>query len=992
MYDRADVPRVARRQTESLPGRNPEDGVRRAVGRVRKVLTAFRPGLPLDSGVLRTALNTTLPQPESEAERLFALGWLSWLDGAFAEAEPWLVKALDLAREANAWCQLAESAYWLARVRVRLERSDAVSAFEGVLRQLGGSPQATAWFVDLLWRSGRVDRAEHVWKSMRGNKRVSTCAEGPVLEARSLLRRGELGGAIKVLVECQPANGVVWVERLLLLAWAEAAQGRRDKAEELLKRVENCPYPRPALESWRRAVSGAEAALPPFVPVALRDLERGCRALAEARTKDAVAAFRAALGSAPALPFARYALACLGHDNFTEILAAQPGPFLAVRCRLWLALERFRLRQGTPTEWLETLKREGRLGFVPGRKVEHFRRLAQILCEPPDAEALRGLVEQQDLCKPAERRNFVRAAVEVAQRLPGTQAKPLLSSWSKWDRIAGEDDLLRFVGRTALRMTLQETETANTAALLAAEPALQPAAELFNAAGSSADDESWRERVRGAQSSPRLRPLAQALLLHEAARRGDADAVAALLEDVEAWRGFRPGPPRFVIGALQHPCAAHPAHAAMRRALVRWLPLWDSASLGTAGSALAAYAGLAAVPASSAEAPPGVPLAPWLLHQAARAVGRDDFAEALARVRRAQAADPDWATAPDGAVVRDALPELERHALAQAIAGAVREGQAAAAPARLLTDLVDLIRCQAAGDAILRAALQGDRAAIHSAFDALARSDLPPRLAHHLALLAMRSGEALDDTDETAAAESHWRRSWTAWLYFLAAPADRDGPASREAAHLILDALLATHRARINELLARNAVDAARRHWGLVQELPSLAARHADALRGDLERRVERFRDELASDYLVSTREAKRYGDIPEGWRADYEKGLGQLRRLLSLDPQNVRLLTALVEVCGDWFLDLYNTEDRERLAETVSRFTPFAQQLVRLVDGRPGDLTARAGLSEFFKFRGFVAPGRADRVALFREALRLNPGNDNVRDLLRSLGEDITG
>ena len=30
MYDRADVPRVARRQTESLPGRNPEDGVRRA--------------------------------------------------------------------------------------------------------------------------------------------------------------------------------------------------------------------------------------------------------------------------------------------------------------------------------------------------------------------------------------------------------------------------------------------------------------------------------------------------------------------------------------------------------------------------------------------------------------------------------------------------------------------------------------------------------------------------------------------------------------------------------------------------------------------------------------------------------------------------------------------------------------------------------------------------------------------------------------------------
>ena len=50
-----------------------------------------------------------------------------------------------------------------------------------------------------------------------------------------------------------------------------------------------------------------------------------------------------------------------------------------------------------------------------------------------------------------------------------------------------------------------------------------------------------------------------------------------------------------------------------------------------------------------------------------------------------------------------------------------------------------------------------------------------------------------------------------------------------------------------------------------------------------------------------------RYGDVPEGWHADYEKGLSHLRRLLSLDRDNVRLLTAVVEVCGDWFLDLYN-------------------------------------------------------------------------------------
>ncbi len=991
MYHGAEIPRVARRQDESLPGRCPDEAARRALERVRKVLTAFRPGMPFDAGLLRAALNTARPEPEAEAERLFALGWLSWLDGALAEAEPSLVKAVDFARQANASAQLAEAAYWLARVRLRLESSDAVSAFETVLRQLGGSPQATAWFVDLLWRSGRVDRAEQVWKSVRGNKRVSACAEGPLLEARSLLRRGEFGDAVKALVEYQPANGAVWVERLLLLAWAEAAQGRGDKAQEFLKRVEGLPYPRHALNTWRQAVSGSNTVAPEFIPVALRDLERGYHALAEGRTADAVEAFRTALGHAAALPFARYALARLGHDSFAESLAAHPGLFLAVRCRVWLALERFRQRQGTPAEWLETLRRECRLGFVPGREVEHFRRVAETLCGPPDVEALRQLVEGQEHADPAERRNVVSTGVEVVQRLPATQANPLLSYWMKCDGIAREDDLLRLISRIALRLTLQDTVAENAAELLATEPRLQLAADLWHAAGAIADDESWRESVRGIRSAPRLRPLAQALLLHEAARRGDANTVTALLDDVDAWRGFRPAPPRFVLGALQSLCAAQPAPGALRGALARWLPLWDLPSLGTAGAVLASTAGLATGPASSAETPPGVPLGPWLLHQAARAIGRDDFVEAQACVRRAHMADPDWATVPDGAVVPDALPELERRALAQALAGALREGDTAAVPARLLTDLVDLLRCHTDGDAVLRAALQGDGAAVRDGLDTLlTRSDLAPRLAHHLALLAMRSGQALDDKDETAAAEPFWRRSWTAWLHLLAAPADRDGPASRDAANLVVDALLATHRKRINELLARSAVDGARRHWALVLDLPSRAARQSESLAGDLAPRVERFRDELASDYLVTTREAMRYGDIPEGWRADYEKGLAHLRRLLSLDPQNVRLLTALVEICGDWLLDLYNTEDRDRIAETVGRFTPFAQQLTRLIEGRPGDLAARAALSEFFKFRGFVAPDRADRVALYREALRLNPGNENVSDLLKGLGEDI--
>ena len=112
------------------------------------------------------------------------------------------------------------------------------------------------------------------------------------------------------------------------------------------------------------------------------------------------------------------------------------------------------------------------------------------------------------------------------------------------------------------------------------------------------------------------------------------------------------------------------------------------------------------------------------------------------------------------------------------------------------------------------------------------------------------------------------------------------------------------------------------------------------------------------------------------------------LPRLLSLDRDNVRLLTAMVEICGEWFLDLYNAGDRSRLAEHVERFTPFASQLGRLSEDRPGDLAARAALSDFYKFRGFVAGDRAHKIELYRKALRFNPGNDNVpAGLLADLG-----
>jgi hypothetical protein len=252
-------------------------------------------------------------------------------------------------------------------------------------------------------------------------------------------------------------------------------------------------------------------------------------------------------------------------------------------------------------------------------------------------------------------------------------------------------------------------------------------------------------------------------------------------------------------------------------------------------------------------------------------------------------------------------------------------------------------------------------------------------LAHHLALLMGRAAQTLEERDETENAEPYWRRSWTCWLRFLSETADTPTRS------ILLDHLLQVHRHRLNDLLARNAIDAARRHWNLVRALADQAREKEETLGRDVAERIERFREELATEYLLTTREAMRFGAIPEGWRADYETGLGYLRRLLSLDRDNPRLLTALVEICNDWFLDLYHLGDAA-LRGQVERFTPFALQLARLSEDRPGDLSARAALADFWKFRGFLTADRERKAALYREALRFNPANTNVRDLLAEL------
>ena len=46
----------------------------------------------------------------------------------------------------------------------------------------------------------------------------------------------------------------------------------------------------------------------------------------------------------------------------------------------------------------------------------------------------------------------------------------------------------------------------------------------------------------------------------------------------------------------------------------------------------------------------------------------------------------------------------------------------------------------------------------------------------------------------------------------------------------------------------------------------------------------------------------------------------------------------------------------------------------------------ARAALAEFYKFRGFITRDREQKKNLYRDALRFNPSNENVRNLLDDL------
>jgi hypothetical protein len=651
---------AARLALEALNGAGPIAPGLLALCRVRQVLIAHDPNAPVNSPAWLADLHVPFLHPRLEVERAFARGWLAWLMDEPENAATFLASACAQGQALDPPADDAEFGYWLARARLGMQRPDALAGFEEGMRRRGGSPQTTAWYVDLLWRAGQAKRARQVWKTLRTNRKVAAVEEAFLLEARDLLRQGEMEGATRVLTNADPRGGVIRVERNLLLAWAAAERARFGQAEQWLRRAEAGPYPVSLLRRWR---------------------------------------------------------------------------------------------------------------------------------------------------------------------------------------------------------------------------------ELF-------------ERRRGPY--------------------------------VRTWRVVAPA------------------------------------------------------------------LVPWLLHQAGRAVGRNDCAEALHWVGAARERDPALGeTGGRVVVVRESIPELERKARAQALAVAISfgPGQQSVAP-EVVVGFAGRLAQDPVGVHILDAACRGDLDICRSALAALAgRADLAPDLAHHLALVGYRAALHAESIGQEKLADACWRMAWPCWLRVLASrcaggPENFESPLGPLERHL-LESLLAGHRRSVGDLLARDAVDAARRHWGYVEMLVALARQTAPALVGELKGSMECFREELAAEYLTATREVMRHGPAPAGWRADYEGGLAYLRRLLSLDRDNLRLLTALVEICGEWFLDCYNNEDPQILVQQVSRFTPFALKLARLIDARPGELSARIALAEFYKFRGFIAADPAQKQALYQEAGRFDPENENVRQLLEEIGSD---
>lgn len=992
MYRNPETFRLPPLRRPQRRGLVPQEALRLALSRVDKALFGYRADLHFDAARLRTRLSVQVPGAPQELLRVWSLGWLAWLTGEYDKAELVLEQALHLARAAADIEMMARAGYWLARVQMLREKPDALAGYETLLRALKGSPQGTVWFVDLLIRVGRMDRAEQVWKSVKANKKVSGANEATLIEARLMLRRGENANAEKALQDMPETNGVLEAEKKLLLAWMAASKKQDATALQLWEEARQRLYPPPALDAWRDLLARREnndATVPDTVPLSLRPLFQAQQARSDGDNDKAIAGYREALQLAVNAPLARYGLALLGADDLNEVQTLATSVFMASRCRLWIALTKFAARQISPEDWLSTVQQQLGQGVRTNPTLEHFRLLGLALRQSrPPVETLQQLLDQANARQGAERRNFLRAFLELCDRAAPQTVKEVLPEeplGELWDDPRLRQELARLRLRAALAgggepWTLARlTERVNG---LPDSEALTPVRQLLGTLGGAGLTDEQRATLTGLEAHPRWAGTARVLLTHDAVRRGDVAEVAKQLEKLDSWAGLRLVP-RSLVAALAKLAQARATLPVWKAVLPPWLQkcanqLGDSEDV----TALKTVAGLVAAPTGPQPPPPGVDPTLWGLYQTARLSARGDAAEAwqaFAPLRENLESLPE----EQRTTVTAAAPTLERLALAGAVLRMIpAPPDAPKTPPAALLDLVTLLGELPEGVAVL-AVLQADnRKELRPALQALLEvKDLPDRLAHHLAIWTYRIATGLEDHAPADAVEPWWKLCWRAWLRHLVkwAPDER-AP--------LIDHLLARHRQILTDRLARAQMEPARKVWTVVSELSALGEKVSPALKGELTARVDAFRDDLASEYLVQTRDAMRSGAVREGFAGDYDKGLSYLRRLLSLDRENVRLLTALVEICHEWFLDFFNAGDPPGLAEQLERFTPFAMQLARLIAGKPEEHAPRAALSDFWKFRGFMARDRDEKRRLFEEALEFNPANENARSLLAKLSE----
>src|SRR5262249_40766784 len=142
MYDRGEANRTAQHLPDAHPGPDPAAAGRLALGRVRKLLTAYLPGMACDPARLEGALAAPLPEPALEGGRPFALGSLRGLGGDWEGAERLLAQAVARARrpaQADGAGEaalhplgpeelLARAAYWRARLALLCGHGEGVAA------------------------------------------------------------------------------------------------------------------------------------------------------------------------------------------------------------------------------------------------------------------------------------------------------------------------------------------------------------------------------------------------------------------------------------------------------------------------------------------------------------------------------------------------------------------------------------------------------------------------------------------------------------------------------------------------------------------------------------------------------------------------------------------------------------------------------------------------------------------------------------------------